>query len=172
MPWSWFLECWVLNQLSLSSFTFIRRLFSSTLLSTIRVVSSEYLRLLIFFPELLFPDYDSSSLAFCIMHSAYQLNKQVKIYTPFTYFFSNLEPIRCSMSGSNCCFLTCIQVSQETGRVVWYFYLLKDFLQFIVIHTVKSFNIANEEVNLFWNSLTFSMLQTVLATWTLVPLPF
>ena len=41
------------------------------------------------------------------------------------------------MSGSNCCFLTCIQVSQEAGKVVWYFHLLKNFPQFVVIHTVK-----------------------------------
>ena len=43
------------------------------------------------------------------------------------------------MSVSNCCFLTCIQVSQETGKVVWYSNLLKNFPQFVVIHTVKGF---------------------------------
>ena len=48
------------------------------------------------------------------------------------------------MSGSNCCFLTCIQVSQEAGKVVWYFYLLKHFTQFVVIHTVTSFGVVNE----------------------------
>ena len=42
-----------------------------------------------------------------------------------------------SMSSSNCCFLTCIQISQETGKVVWYFHLFKNFPQFVVIHTVK-----------------------------------
>ena len=41
------------------------------------------------------------------------------------------------MSGSNCCFLTCIQISQEAGKVVWYFHLFKNFPQFVVIHTVK-----------------------------------
>ena len=46
------------------------------------------------------------------------------------------------MSISNCCFLTCIQVSQEAGLVVWYSHLLKDFPQFIVIHTVKGFSIV------------------------------
>ena len=49
------------------------------------------------------------------------------------------------MSGSNCCFLTCIKISQEAGQVVWYSYLLKNFPQFVVIHTVKGFNIVNEE---------------------------
>ena len=61
---------------SLSSFTFIRRLFSSSLLSAIRVVSSAYLRLLIFLPAILIPAYASSSLAFYMMYSAYKLNKQ------------------------------------------------------------------------------------------------
>ena len=60
---------------SLSSFTFIKRLFSSSSLSTIRVVSSEYLRLLIFLPEILIPACASSSPAFH-MYSAYKLNKQ------------------------------------------------------------------------------------------------
>ena len=54
------------------------------------------------------------------------------------------------MSASNCCFLTCIQVSQKTGKVVWYFHLFKNFPQFIVIHTVKGFSLVNEaEVDIF-----------------------
>ena len=48
------------------------------------------------------------------------------------------------MSGSNCCFLTCIQVSQETGKVVWYSHLLKNFPQFIVIHSIEGFSIVSE----------------------------
>jgi len=43
-----------------------------------------------------------------------------------------------------CCFLTCIQISQEAGQVVWYSYLLKNFPQFVVIHTVKGFNVVNK----------------------------
>ena len=50
------------------------------------------------------------------------------------------------MSTSNCCFLTCIQVSQEAGHVVWYSYLFQNFPQFIVIHTVKGFGIGKLEV--------------------------
>ena len=54
------------------------------------------------------------------------------------------------MSGSNCCFLTCIQVSQEAGKVVWYSHLFKNFPQLVVIHTVKGFNVVNEvEVDIF-----------------------
>ena len=61
---------------SLSSFTFIKRLFSSSSLSAIRVVSSAYLRLLIFLPEILIQVYASSSPAFLMMYSAYKLNRQ------------------------------------------------------------------------------------------------
>ena len=43
-----------------------------------------------------------------------------------------------------CSFLTCIQVSQETGKVVWYSHFFKNFPQFVVIHTVKGFGIVSE----------------------------
>ena len=77
------------------------------------------------------------------------------------------------MSSSNCCFLICIQVSQEAGQVVWYSHLFQNFPQFIVIHTVKDFGIVNKaEMMFFWNSLAFSMIQQMLAIWSLVPLPF
>ena len=66
------------------------------------------------------------------------------------YSFPNLEPVCCSMSSSNCCFLTCIQVSQEAGKVVWYSHLFQNFPQFVVIHTVKGFSVVNEaEVDVF-----------------------
>ena len=54
------------------------------------------------------------------------------------------------MYSSNCCFWNCIQISQEVDQVVWYSHLLKNFLQFVVIHTVKGFAIVNkEEVDVF-----------------------
>ena len=54
------------------------------------------------------------------------------------------------MSGSKCCFLTCIQISQEAGQVVWYSHLFQNFPQFVVIHTVKGFSVVNEaEVDAF-----------------------
>ena len=54
------------------------------------------------------------------------------------------------MSSSNCHFLTCIQVSQEAGQVVWYSYLCQNFPQFILIHTVKGFGIVNKaEIDVF-----------------------
>ena len=49
-----------------------------------------------------------------------------------------------SMSSSNCCYLTCIQVSQEAGQVFWYSQLFQNFPQCIVIHTVKGFGIVNK----------------------------
>ena len=67
-----------------------------------------------------------------------------------TYSFSYLEPVCCSMFSSNCCFLTRIQVSQEAGQVVWYAHLFQNFLQFIVIHTVKGVGIVNKaEIDVF-----------------------
>ena len=73
------------------------------------------------------------------------------------YSFCNFEPVHSSMSDSNCCFLTCIQVSQEAGKVVWYcIHLLKNCPHYVVIHTVKGFNIVNEaEVDVFMEFLCF-----------------
>ena len=63
----------------------------------------------------------------------------------------------CSTSSSNCCFLTFIQVSQETGNVVWYSHLFQNFPQFVVIHTVKGFSVVNEaEVDVFLEISCFS----------------
>ena len=54
------------------------------------------------------------------------------------------------MCGSNYCFLTYIQISQEVGKVVWYSHLFRNFTQFVVIHTVKDFSVVNEaEVDVF-----------------------
>ena len=113
------------------------------------MVSSAYVRLLIFLPAILISACASSSPAFLMMCSAYKLNKQGDNIA-LTYFFSYLEQVCCSMSSSNCCFLTCIQVSQEAGQVVWYSHLLQNFPQFIVIHIVKGFGIANKaEIDVF-----------------------
>ena len=65
-----------------------------------------------------------------------------------TSSFSYLEPICCSMSSSNYCFLNCIQVSQEAGQVVWYFHLFQNFPQFIVINTVKGI-VNKAEIDVF-----------------------
>ena len=73
---------------SLSSFTLIKRLFSCSSLSAIRVVSSAYLRLLIFLPANSIPAYASSSLIFRLMYSAYRLNKQCDNIKPWRTAFS------------------------------------------------------------------------------------
>ena len=66
------------------------------------------------------------------------------------YSFLNLKPVRCSMSSSNCCFLTCIQISQEAGQVVWYSHFFQNFLEFFVVHAVKGFGIVNKaEIDVF-----------------------
>ena len=78
-PDAMILVLWMLSfkpTFSFSSFTFIKRLFSSFSLSAIRVMSSAYLRLLMFLPAILIPACASSSLAFHMIYSAYNLNKQ------------------------------------------------------------------------------------------------
>ena len=73
------------------------------------------------------------------------------------YSFPKVEPLCCSMSDSNCCFLTCIQISQEAGKVVWYSHPFKNFPRFVVIHTVKGFSVVNEaEVDVFLEFSWFS----------------
>ena len=108
LNWSSFSECWVLSQQSLSFFTFIKRLFSSSSLSAIKMVSYAYLRLLMFLCAVLTPACSSTSLEFCRMYSAYKLNKQGDYiqawHTPSPILNQSVVPC----SSSNCCFLTCI----------------------------------------------------------------
>ena len=60
------------------------------------------------------------------------------------YSFPYLKQVCSSISSSICCFLICIQISQEVGQVVWYSHLFKDFPQFVLIHAVKGFGIVNK----------------------------
>ena len=72
------------------------------------------------------------------------------------YSFPYLEPFCSSMLSSNCCFLTCIQISQEAGQVVWYSHLFQNFPQFVVIHIVKGFGIVNKaEIEFFLELASF-----------------
>ena len=90
------------------------------------------------------------------MYSAYKLNKQGDNIQPWRTPFPIWNQ-SCSMSSSNCCFLTCIQVSQEASQVVWYSHVFKNSPQFVVICTVKSFGIVNkEEIDLFLELSCFS----------------
>ena len=128
-PDAMILVFWMLSfktTFSLSSFTFIKKLFSSSLLSAIRVESSAYPKLLIFLPAFLIPACASSSPAFHMMYSAYKLNKQDNCIepwcTPFLIWNQSVVPYLV-----NYFFLTCIQISQEAGQVVWYSHLFKNF---------------------------------------------
>ena len=127
--------------LSLSSFTLIKRLFSSFSLYDIRVVSSAYLRLLMFL-SILIPACNSSNLAFLMMCSAYRLNKQGDRRQPCHPPFSILT--NQFFHTGFCFFLTRTQVSQETGKMVWYSHLSKSIPQLVMIHTVKGFSIVDE----------------------------
>ena len=110
-PDAMILVFWMLSfktAFSLSFFTFIKRLFSSSLSA---IVSSTYLRLLILLLEILIPACASSSLTFHMINSACKLNQQC----------DNIEPWRTPFPILNqvyCWFLTCIQISQEARKVV------------------------------------------------------
>ena len=120
---------------SLFSFIFIKRLFSSSSLSAMRVVSSAYLRLYIFLLAILIAVCASPSWAFVMMYSAYKLNKHGDIiltwYTHFPIWKQSVVPcpVLTVASWPNCCFLA--------GHVVWYSHLLKNFPRFIVIHSQR-----------------------------------
>ena len=80
---------------------------------------------------------------------ARQASLSFTISWSLTYSFPNLEPVCSPLFGSDCCFLTCIQVLQEADKVVWNSHLL-NFLQWVVIHTVKGLSMINEaEVDVF-----------------------
>ena len=103
---------------SLSSFTFIKRCFSSSSLSAIRVVSSAYLRLLIFLREILIPTCYSSSPVLCMMFSAFKLNKQHNNIqpwrTPFPIWIQSIVPCPVLTVAS------CPAYSFLRRQVIWY----------------------------------------------------
>ena len=151
-PDAMILVVWMLSfkpALSLSSFTLIKRLFSSSSLSAIRVVSSAYLRLLIFLQAILTSACDSSIPAFHMIYFAWKLNKHY-----IQLWWTSFLILNQSISDANYCFLCCIQVSQEADKVVWYSHLFQNFpcLEnlFVLIHTVKDFSTVNETEVVFF----------------------
>ena len=124
---------------SLSSFTFIKGLFSSSSLSAIRVVSSAYLRLLVFLLAVLIPAFASSNLAFHMMYSAYRLNKQRDNIQPWCAPFQILNqfvvpcPVLPVASWPACRFLR-RQVRWSGIPISWRIF------QFVVIHMIKGFS--------------------------------
>ena len=156
MPWSLFYECWVLTTFWLSSFTFIMRLFSSSSLSAIRVVSSAYrgywcLSQQSWFQLVLHPSWHFASCTY----TWYKLNEHGDNIQPWHTPYP-IWNICFSMSGYNYGVLINIQMSQEAGNVVWYSHVFKNFPQFAVIHTVKVFGKGNKaEVHVFLELLIF-----------------
>ena len=146
---------------SLSYVTFIKRLFGSSLLSDIRVVSSACLWLLIFVPAVFVPVCNSPSPAFCMMYSAYKLNKQGDSMQPWRTPFPILnQSVVLCCSSSNYCFLSCIQASQEADSRWNGISISLGNFQFVVIHIIKGFSVVNEtevvflELSYFFNDPT------------------
>ena len=148
-PEAMILVFWMLSfksTFSLSSFTFIKRLFFFAYCCKRFVICISEV---IFLSAILIPAHASSSPAFLMMYSAYKLNKQsdnIQLWhTPFLIWNQSVV-----LFSSKCCFLTFIQISQEAGEVVWYSHLFHNFPQFVVIHTVKVFGIVSKaEVDVF-----------------------
>ena len=151
LPWSDWTGCgdlsfWMLSfkpAFTLSSFTF-KRVFSSSLLSAIRVVSSAYLRLLIFLLAILIPPCVSSSPAFHMMQPAYKLNKQTEKIQPWCIPFPILN-----QSVVPCQVLTVAswpvyrflrrKVRWSGIPISWRIF------QFVLIHTVKGFGLVKQK---------------------------
>ena len=142
-------ECWVLSQLFHSSLSFIKRLFSSSFLSAIRVVSSEYLKLLIFLQAILIAACASSSPAFLMMYSAYKLDEQGDSIqpwdTPFPIWSQSVVPFPVLIITS------CPGYRFLRRQVRWAIIPISwRIFQFIVFHTVKGFGVVNKaEVDVF-----------------------
>ena len=154
--WSLFFECWVLSQLFHSPLsTFIKRLFSSSSLSAIRVVSSVYVRLLLVLPAILIPACASSSPAFHMMYSAYKLNKQSDNiqpwHIPFPIWNQSVVPrlVVTVVSWPTYRF-------HERGKVALCSHLFKNFPVCCDLH-IQRFNVVSEaEVDVFsWVPLLF-----------------
>ena len=147
--------------------------FSSYSLSAIRVVSSAYLRLLIFLWAVLNPAYESSCLAFHMMYSAYMLNKQGDNIQPWCTPLPILKQSVAPCPVLTVASLTCIQVFQEAGKVIWYSQLFKNFPQFIVNRTIKGFSIGNKvELDVFLEFCCFYYYPVDVGNLISVPLPF
>ena len=145
MPWSSFFECWSLSQLFHSPLSLSSRSSLVLLCFVIMVLSSAYLRLLIFLPEILIPACASYSLAFRMMYSVYKLNKQSDNVQPWCTLF----PIW-THSVVPCSVLTVASLPayrffrRKLGKAVWYSNLFKNFPQFAVIHIGEGFGIVNK----------------------------
>ena len=134
---------------SLSSFTFIKSFFSSSSFSAIRVVSSAYLRLLVFLTAILILAYASSSLVFHMMYSAYKLNKQGNNiqpwYIPFTIWDQIVVPCLVLTVATWPAYRFLRRQARWSGiPISWRIF------QFVVIHTVQDFDtIDKKDIDIF-----------------------
>ena len=136
------------------------------------MVSSAYLRLLIFLPAILIPACASSSPAFCMMYSAYKLNKQgdnIQLWrTPFLMWKPSVVPCPVLTVASWPAYRFLKRQVRWSGIPIYW-----RIFQFVVVHTVKGFGIVNEaEIDVFLELSCFLIIQQMLAIWSLVPLPF
>ena len=172
MPWSSFFKSFK-PTFSLSSFNFIKRLFNSSSLLNIRVVSSAYLRLFIFLPVILILACDLSNPGFHMMYTAFKLNKQG----------DNIQPWHTSFLIWNQPIIPCLALTVASWQayrflrrqircsgipVSWRLSpsLLSSTWSKAVVCSIKEIYVF------FWKSLAFSMTQQMLGFWSLVPLPF
>ena len=158
VPDAMILIFWMLNfkpNFSLSCFTFIKRLFSSSSFSAIRVVSSAYLRLLIFLLAILILACDSSSVTFHLMYSAYKYNQQGGKIKPCCTHFPILDK-------SAVPFLFLTVAAWPTYRflrrqVRWSGIPISLRISHSLLWSTQGFCVVSEaEVDVFWNSLAFS----------------
>ena len=135
---------------SLSSFTFIKRLFSSSLLSAIRVVSSAYLRLLILIPAILIPACASTSSAFLLMYSAYKLNKQgdnVQLDVLLSQFGTSLykyckHMYKLNMHNKSLCYVTIV-------------YIVLFIIQYSMKCSIRLYNPVWSDIQCYLNELFY-----------------
>ena len=129
---------------SLYSFTFNKKLFTYSSLSTIRVMSSAYLMLLIFLPAISIPACASSNLVFCMMCSAFNLNNQSDSihpwHAPFPIWNQFIVPCRVPAVVSWSAYKYLMMEVRWSGIPI----SLRLFPQVFVIHTVKTFSLVNE----------------------------
>ena len=132
---------------SLSYFTFITGHFSSSSLSAIKVLSSVYLKLLIFLLAMLIPTCESFSPAFLMMYSAYKLNKQgdniQPWHTPFPIWNQSVVPCPVLTVACPACMFLRRQIrwSGKAGKAD--IPISSRIFQLVVIHTVKGFSVVN-----------------------------
>ena len=156
---------------SLFSFSFIKRLFSSSSLSAIRVMSSAYLSLLIFLLTFFIPAWASSSLAFCMMYSAWKLNKEGDNIQPWCTSFSiwNQSVVPCPVLMV----ASWLAYKFLKRQVRWSGIPISFRIFHSLLWSTQSKALAQSMKQMFfWNILALSMIQWMLAIWSLVPQPF